>query len=508
LSPDLTGDPRFRVFSTPPSATSHAVLLIDADLAQALQVMRVVMAMGYTVDVEETGRAALTRLDARETGYQLVCVDMAITDVPVHKLLQAIRDKSARTRIILFADAAQIPDAVDAVKGDADYFLLKPIEDDDFQTVMQRLDLDRRNGVDVSVVLPAMNEEQTIGRCIEKITTCFAEQQIRGEIIVADNSLDKTPYIARSLGATVVTPDQRGYGYAYRYAFDRAQGDYIVMGDADDTYDFRELPNLLAPVIQDEADLVLGNRFSGNMEAGAMPRLHRLVGNPLLTWFLNRFFHVGVADAHSGFRVFTRHALDTLELRSNGMEFASEMIIDAARKGLRVKEVPIAYYRRMTPDSKLSSWTDGWRHLKFMLLQAPNYLFVYPSLVLLGVGAFMMLAALFQVFIGWHPGTHSLIAGSLLVIAGYQAFFFGLFANLFQARRMPRFLSLERGATVGSIIFVIGLGYVLYLVYRWVSTGFAVLPLVEYDILGFTFIVLGLQTFLGSFMLSLLAERR
>ena len=184
------------------------------------------------------------------------------------------------------------------------------------------------------------------------------------------------------------------------------------------------------------------------------------------------------------------------------------MIIDAARKGLRIKDVPITYYPRMNPDSKLNSWHDGWRHLKFMLLQAPNYLFVYPSLVLLGIGCLLMLATLFQVFIGWHPGTHTLIAVSLLVIAGYQAFFFGLFANMFQAKRMPRFLTLERGATVGSIVFVIGSGYVLYLVYRWISTGFSALPLVEYDILGFTFIVLGLQTFLGSFMLSLLSERQ
>ena len=221
--------------------------------------------------------------------------------------------------------------------------------------------------VEVSVVIPSKDEEETIGTCIKKIRKIVIDNGIDGEIIVADNSQDETPNIAKELGAKLITPDRNGYGYAYRYAFSKAKGKYIVIGDADDTYDFMEIPNLLKPLMNGEADMVIGNRFKGKMEKGAMPWHHKWIGNPLLTWFLNLFYNSGVSDTHCGFRVIKRESLDKLEFTSDGMEFASEMIIKAVKQGLMIKEIPVNYYKRKNGNSKLSSFSDGWRHLKFIL---------------------------------------------------------------------------------------------------------------------------------------------
>ena len=362
--------------------------------------------------------------------------------------------------------------------------------------------------VEVSAVLPAMDEEGTIGVCIEKIKRVFDDKGIAGEVIVADNSGDRTPVIAKDLGARVVTPDRRGYGYAYAYAFKHAHGRYIVMGDADDTYDFMEIPELLGPLVKGEADLVIGSRFKGKMEDGAMPRHHRLVGNPALTGFLNLFFKAGVSDAHSGFRAISKEALDKLDLRADGMEFASEMIIEAVRNGLRIREVPISYSKRKNDGSKLSSFSDGWRHLKFMLLHSPNYLFTYPGLILLCSGLFFMVSALVSSLNGFVFGAHSMIAGSLLVTVGYQIMFFGFFTNIYERRGLPKFFTLEKGATIGALLILIGLVYVVSLFVGWVTSGFRQLPSIQQDILGFTAIVLGLQTFFSSFMLSVIAKGR
>ena len=361
--------------------------------------------------------------------------------------------------------------------------------------------------VEVSVVLPARNEAKTIGICIEKIKSVFEKYDIDGEIIVSDNSDDETPQIARALGAKVVTPDKMGYGYAYRYAFKYARGKYIVMGDADNTYDFMEMPNLLEPLIRGEADLVIGSRFKGRIERGAMPFIHRYIGNPVLTFFLNTFFKAGVSDAHSGFRAIRREALEKLELRTNGMELASEMIVEACRKGLKIKEVPINYYRRKDPVSKLRSFQDGWRHMKFMLLNAPDYLFLYPGITIFLIGLVLMLSSFFNIFIGYLPGVHSMIAGSLLVIAGYQVVFFNLFARIKMKRNIPRFLTLEKGATVGVLLLVLGIIYASILVAQWVTSGFVQLPGLRHSLLAFILIVLGLLTYFSAFMLSIITNQ-
>ena len=372
--------------------------------------------------------------------------------------------------------------------------------------------------VDVSVIIPSLNEEKSIRICIEKVKKVFREYNMDGEIIVSDNSTDRTPEIARSLGAKVITPDKRGYGYAYLYALKYARGKYIIIGDADNTYDFLEIPKLLEPLKKGEADLVIGSRFKGKILPGAMPWLHKYIGNPILTWFLNVFFKAGVSDAHSGFRAFTREALEKIKLRCHGMEFASEMIIEAVRRGLRIKEVPITYYPR-EGESKLSSFRDGWRHLKFMLLQTPKHLYYIPGFFMFIFGlSLVILMNLTTVRIGHVVlGVNSIIAGSLLAIVGYQVIFLGLFSSIYghskgylELDRLTRFISerisLEKGATIGLAVFIAGFLYALSLIIKWIQSGFKELPEVNQSILGLTLLVIGLQTIFFSFFLSMLGE--
>jgi len=240
--------------------------------------------------------------------------------------------------------------------------------------------------VEVSVVIPSLNEAETIGECVYKAKKALALSGFKGEVIVADNSEDETPEIAESFGARVVTPDKRGYGYAYHYGVKHAHGKYVVMGDADGTYDFLEMPKLLEPLVRGEADLVIGSRFRGEIKKDAMPWLHKHVGNPALTAVLNLFFKAGVSDAHSGFRAARKSTLERLSLKSHGMEYASEMVLKAAWKGLKVGEVPITYHPRRGGKPKLNTLSDGWRHLKLMLIYAPARLYLPPGLALYFIG--------------------------------------------------------------------------------------------------------------------------
>jgi glycosyltransferase involved in cell wall biosynthesis len=360
--------------------------------------------------------------------------------------------------------------------------------------------------VDVSVVIPSLNEAETIGTCIEKVKTIFSKYEIEGEIIIADNSDDDTPKIARSMGATVVTPDRMGYGYAYLYGFKHAKGEYFVIGDADDTYDFMEMPAMLEPLMKGEADFVIGTRLNGKMEADSMPWLHRWIGNPLLTWFLNHSFKTGISDAHCGFRAIKRDALEKMGLKAHGMEFASEMIIEAAKVGLIIKEVPVTYHPRKAGKSKLSSFSDGWRHLRFMLLYAPTYLFDYPGILLLSLGIFLMASTFLHLNIGFQPRTNSMIAGSLLTLIGYQVLFFGAFTKMIQGGSLPKSFTLERGATVAILIFAVGFVWTVKLVSGFM--GSRVSPPIEQSIVGFSLMILGLQTFFSSFMLSIISLGR
>lgn len=373
--------------------------------------------------------------------------------------------------------------------------------------------------MEVSVVIPAMNEEDSIGICIEKVNKVFSEYNIDGEVVVADNSTDKTPEIARSLGAKVVTPDKKGYGAAYLYGFEHASGDYIVIADADNTYDFLEIMTFIEPLRKGEADFVMGTRLKGEIKKGAMPPLHQHIGNPGLTWILNKLFKSGISDSHCGMRAITKDALGRLNLNTRGMEFASEMIIEATRKKLRIAEVPITYYPR-AGESKLSSFSDGWRHLKFMLLHSPSTLFIVPGLIMFMAGWALVIALLGGpvqmngIWIHLHP----MLYGSLLAILGYQIINLGLFAktyavvnNIEEHDAITEFVSdhvsLERAGTIGLIVFLIGAGVLGNIIYQWANAGSGALPEIRMDIFAMTLMVLGAQTVFAGFFLSIVGMK-
>jgi len=370
----------------------------------------------------------------------------------------------------------------------------------------------------ISVVMPTLDEEDGIAECITRVKNALAELETPGEIIISDSSTDRTPEIAREMGAIVVEPDGAGYGYAYRYAFERVRGDYIVMGDADTTYDFEAIPRLYEPVRDGTADICMGSRLNGEIRPGSMPTLHQYVGNPALTAFLNMFYDAGVSDAHSGFRVFSRDALAELDLETDGMEFASEMIMDAGAKGLEIEEVPITYHEREGEET-LDSFQDGWRHVRFMLINAPGYLFSVPGLVATAIGGVLMLLAGSGLSPGGiNFGIHTMIGGSLLTIVGFQVTSLGVFATVASdpirrpadplTERLTGSFQLERSAMVGLAVFGGGAAYAVYLASRWVASGFTQLPLVAADIVAFTAIVLGLQIVFSAFFMSTIASAR
>src|SRR3954462_3290530 len=243
----------------------------------------------------------------------------------------------------------------------------------------------------VSVVIPCLNEEDNIERCVSTALEAMGSAGIRGEVVVADNdSEDRSAELATAAGARVVHEPRRGYGSAYLAGFAAARGRYIVMGDADLTYDFNEIPRFVEH-LDEGAELVMGNRME-NIHPGAMPWHHRYIGNPVLTGILNVFFRTGVSDAHCGMRALRRDVLPRLDLRTTGMEFASEMVIRASKEKLRIAEFPIQYHPR-GGESKLSSWRDGWRHLRFLLVHSPTYLFVVPGLLMAVLGALIALVS-------------------------------------------------------------------------------------------------------------------
>lgn len=364
----------------------------------------------------------------------------------------------------------------------------------------------------LSVVMPTLNEEDGITTCLNWIKQAIEELQLPAEILISDSSTDRTPELAREQGAIVVTPDEPGYGYAYRYGFARTRGEYIAIGDADTTYDFRQIPRLLAHLKKTGADMVMGSRLEGEIRSGAMPPLHQYIGNPALTKFLNLFYDAGVSDAHSGFRVFTRETWETLECETDGMEFASEMIMEAGAADQMIEEVPIVYHEREGEET-LDSFQDGWRHVKFMLVNAPGYLFLIPGLLLTIFGTLVMSGLMFGIpQSSISLGTNSMIAGSLFVILGVQVGSLGIFATVFGdpiqkpgdalTRVITEQLSLERGATVGLAVFTVGAAYATWLIGSWVASGFGAVPFTMSALVAFTAIVIGAQIVFSSFFLS------
>jgi len=357
---------------------------------------------------------------------------------------------------------------------------------------------------DVSVVLPALDEERTISHCITKIQKVFSDNSITGEIIVADSSTDSTPEIASSLGAKVIRSDKSGYGNAYLTGFKHARGRYIVMGDADNTYDFLEIPKLLTP-LKNGADFVIGSRFKGTIHKGSMDGLHRYIGNPVLTLMLNFIFHTHYSDTHSGFRAITRKALDRLPLTTGGMEFASEMLVMASKERLRIEEVPISYYPRLTP-SKLHSFADGWRHIRFVLLMKPLPFIAVPGFLFFVIGILLM--AFFSVNGDIESShLHTFILGAILVIGGIQVVLSGFLMKTYSVIHgyekkqgfiefLMKYHSLEIFLVLGflSIFAGILLGFNIFL--HWVMTDFGLLSEISTAIFSLVLIVSGIQIFL------------
>jgi glycosyltransferase involved in cell wall biosynthesis len=369
----------------------------------------------------------------------------------------------------------------------------------------------------LSVVIPCLNEAQNIELCVTSALGAMAGAGIAGEVIVADNgSEDGSAELAESAGACVVRQPVRGYGSAYRAGFAAARGKYIVMADADLTYDFTEIPRFLAE-LQDGADMIVGDRMR-NIQPGAMPWHHRYIGNPLLSRFLNLLFHTGVNDAHCGMRGFRRDRLEVLELRTTGMEFASEMIVRAAKEELDIREIPIEYHPR-GGESKLSSFRDGWRHLRFLLLHSPNHLFILPGALMAALGGLTSLTVLAHVdFLQRQWDLHTLIGGSLLLIVGAQLVGLGLcahaYATYFMGERDPWFdrarkrLRLEHGLMAGGAVALAGLAMTLVILLDWIARGFGSLQQERVAIFAATLLVLGIQIVFTSFLLSILGLRR
>ena len=369
----------------------------------------------------------------------------------------------------------------------------------------------------VSVVIPCLNEEENIEACVRAACEALDGAGIAGEVIVADNaSEDRSAELAAAAGARVVHEPRRGYGSAYLAGFAGARGRYIVMGDADLTYDFREIPRFVEK-LDDGAQLVMGDRMD-NIHPGAMPWLHRYVGNPVLTGILNFFFRTGVSDAHCGMRALRRDVLPQLDLRTTGMEFASEMVIRASKEHLDIREFPIEYHPR-GGESKLSSFRDGWRHLRFLLVHSPTHLFVVPGGLMLAIGALIALISLLQInVLGREWELHTMVAGALLMIVGTQVVVLGLCAHAYGTYfmnekdpwfdRMRARFRLEHGLLLGGAVVLAGLVAAAIIIFTWVDRGFGQLSEERLAVFAASLIIIGIQIFFSSFLLSILGLRR
>ena len=369
----------------------------------------------------------------------------------------------------------------------------------------------------VSVVIPCLNEAENIESCVTAALEAIVRMDVNGEVVVADNgSEDDSARLAERAGARVVVEHRRGYGSAYMAGFAASRGRYIVMADADLTYDFHEIPRFVA-ALEQGAEMVIGDRMD-NIQPGAMPWLHRYIGNPMLTGLLNLLFRTGISDAHCGMRALRRDVLPRLDLRTTGMEFASEMVIRASKQHLNIAEFPIEYHPR-GGESKLSSFRDGWRHLRFLLVHSPTYLFIVPGTVLAGVGTLIVaFVGAGLDFFGRAWGVHALIGGALLMIVGTQVLALGLCAHAygtyFMGERDPWFdrmrtrFRLEHGLLLGGLFVLIGVVTGAVILATWISHGFGSLADEHAAVIAASLLIVGIQIFFSSFLLSILGLRR
>jgi glycosyltransferase involved in cell wall biosynthesis len=378
---------------------------------------------------------------------------------------------------------------------------------------------------DVSVVMPCLNERLTLGTCIKKAFATMAQLGVRGEVIVSDNgSTDGSQALAAQLGARVISVKPAGYGSALRGGILAARGKYVVMGDADDSYDFTQIGAFLGK-LDEGFDLVMGNRFQGGILPGAMPVLHRFLGNPGLSWLGRLFFKCPVGDFQCGLRAFRRDSIEELNLRTLGMEFSTEMVVKATLFHLRIAEIPTV----LAPDGRdrpphLRTWRDGWRYLRFLLLYSPRWLFLYPGVALFVLGAGVT---------GWLlPGPrtianvtfdyHTLLFGAMSILIGFQSINFAAFSKIFattegllpedpRLNRMYRYITLEVGLVLGTLLVLAGAAMWVFGLSAWQSHHFGLLDpekTLRIVIPGFVSLTLGIQVILSSFFISLLGMAR
>jgi glycosyltransferase involved in cell wall biosynthesis len=388
------------------------------------------------------------------------------------------------------------------------------------QRVHRRTDA-RPTAVEVSIVMPCLNEVETLATCIQKARRAIEKDRLVAEVVVADNgSTDGSQVVGQQLGVRVVEVTKKGYGNALRGGISAAHGRFVIMGDADDSYDFAAIGPLIEK-LRAGYDLVVGNRFSGGIERGAMPWLHRWVGNPVLTWISRVFFKTPVGDMHCGLRGFRKSAYEKMRLRATGMEFASEMVIKASLRRMKIAEVPVT----LRPDGRtrpphLRTWRDGWRHLRFMLLFSPRWLFLYPGVALFGVslavGAWLETGP--KVVGSFGLDIHTLLLSGFGTLIGYQLVVFAVFTKVFAMREgfhppnatysaMFRYLNLETGLAIGALMFALGIVGTLVAVLSWHAVGFGALDprtTMREIIPAAVLLTLGVQTIFASFFLSIL----
>ena len=379
--------------------------------------------------------------------------------------------------------------------------------------------------IELSVVMPCLNEEETLATCIRKAQRAIADANIAGEVVVADNgSTDRSIEIAEQLGARVVHVNAKGYGNALMGGIAASRGKFIVMGDADDSYDFGHVPRFVEE-LRGGSDLVMGNRFRGGIQKGAMPALHRYLGNPILTKVGRVLFRSRAGDFHCGLRAFRKDAYERMGLRTTGMEFASEMVVKATLFKMRIAEVPTT----LSPDGRsrpphLRSWHDGWRHLRFLLMYSPRWLFLYPGIlmVLFGLAGSALLLPGTRVFHGIGFGVHTLLYAFVSVLLGFQLIAFATFTKVFaitegllpedpRLNRVFRWVTLETGLILGALLMALGMGGSVWAVSHWARDRFGALQpeqmlrIVMPSVFSLT---LGLQIASSSFFLSILRLRR
>lgn len=377
---------------------------------------------------------------------------------------------------------------------------------------------------ELTILMPCLNEAATVGSCVAKARDFLERTGIDGEVLIADNgSDDGSPELAERAGARVIEVAARGYGTALTGGIAAARGRSIIMGDADDSYDFTQLDAFVAK-LREGYPLVMGNRFRGGIQKDAMPWLHRYLGNPVLSFIGRLFFGAGVGDFHCGLRGFDREAVQSLNLRTTGMEFASELVVKASLAGWRIAEVPTT----LRPDGRgrpphLRSWRDGWRHLRFLLLFSPRWLFLYPGLALLAVGLALTTALYFTPlrFMGAGLDIHSMLYASAAALLGMQLCLFALFARVSAQNagllprrpgleRFLRALSLERGLLLGLLIAAIGFFWSAAAFWQWREAGFGALDprvVMRDTIPAASLMVAGMEITLASFLLSVLSLR-